>query len=232
MQAGKGNPLNILMVDDQPQKLLAYEAMLAGLGERLLRARTGNEAFEILLHEEIAVILLDVNMPGMDGFETAALIREHPRFTKTPIIFVTAVNTSDLDRIRGYEIGAVDYVSVPVIPEVLRAKVSVFVELHRKTRELERVNQSLGESEQRMRAILDTANDAIITIDALGTMQSVNPATERIFGYNLAEMLGQNVRMLMPAPFRDEYERLMRQRRESGQQHLGSSSREIQGLRK
>ena len=232
MQAGKSNPLNILMVDDQPQKLLAYEAMLAGLGERLVRAQTGNQAFEILLQEEIAVILLDVNMPGMDGFETAALIREHPRFTKTPIIFVTAVNTSDLDRIRGYEIGAVDYVSVPVIPEILRAKVSVFVELHRKTRELERVNRSLTESEQRLRAILDTANDAIITIDAHGAMLSVNPAAERIFGYTITEMIGQNVRMLLPQPLRGEYERFVGQNLDTANQQFGNSSREFQGLRK
>lgn len=231
MRAEKTDPLNILMVDDQPQKLLAYEAMLAGLGERLLRAQTGNQAFEILLQEEIAVILLDVNMPGMDGFETAAQIREHPRFAKTPIIFVTAVNTSDLDRIRGYEIGAVDYVSVPVIPEILRAKVSVFVELHRKTRELERVNQSLSESEQRMRAILDTANDAIITIDTGGTTQTVNPAAERIFGYTSAEMIGQNVGLLLPAPLRDEYEALMGPRRGKDRPFAGAS-REIQGLRK
>jgi two-component system sensor kinase FixL len=232
MQLAKTNPLNILMVDDQPQKLLAYEAMLTGLGERLLRAQSGNQAFEILLQEEIAVILLDVNMPGMDGFETAALIREHPRFTKTPIIFVTAVNTTDLDRLRGYEIGAVDYVSVPVIPEILRAKVSVFVELHRKTRELERVNQSLTESEQRLRAILNTANDAIITIDTIGTMQTVNPAAERIFGYAAEEMVGQNVRMLMPAPLRDEYERFIGIRREEGPRQFGTSSREFQGRRR
>jgi two-component system, LuxR family, sensor kinase FixL len=232
MRTGKTDPLNILMVDDQPQKLLAYEALLAGLGERLLRAQTGNQAFEILLREEVAVILLDVNMPGMDGFETAALIREHPRFTKTPIIFVTAVNTTDLDRLRGYEIGAVDYVSVPVIPEILRAKVSVFVELHRKTQELERVNHSLSESEQLMRAILDTANDAIITIDLSGTMQTVNPAAERIFGYAIAEMLGQNVSMLLPGPLRDEYEWFMGQRRETGRQPFSNLSREIQGLRK
>jgi PAS domain S-box-containing protein len=232
MAAEKIDPLNILMVDDQPQKLLAYEAMLSGLGERLLRAQNGNQAFEILLQDEIAVILLDVNMPGIDGFETAALIREHPRFTKTPIIFVTAVNTTDLDRLRGYEIGAVDYVSVPVIPDILRAKVSVFVELHRKTRELERVNASLSESEQRMRAILDTANDAIITMDERGTMQSVNPAAENIFGYTIAEMIGQNVRMLLPAPLRDEYARLMGQPRDTDRQPFGGSSREIQGLRK
>src|SRR5438874_6612268 len=174
----RADKLNILLVDDQPQKLLAYEAMLGELDERLIRAQSGNEAFEVLLREEIAVILLDVNMPAMDGFETAAMIREHPRFVKTPIIFVTAVNTTDLDRIRGYEIGAVDYVSVPVIPEILRAKVAVFVELHRKTRALEQANESLVEAEQRMRAILDTANDAIITIDSSGIVQTINVAAE------------------------------------------------------
>ena len=192
METLAADPINILLVDDQPQKLLAYEAMLSGLGQRLIRAHSGNQAFEILLNEEIAVILLDVNMPGMDGFEAAAMIRQHPRFAKTPIIFVTAVNTTDLDRIRGYEIGAVDYVSVPVIPEILRAKVSVFVELHRKKRELERANQSLHEAEQRMRAVLETANDAIITIDSTSIIQTVNPAAERIFGYSPAELIGKN----------------------------------------
>src|SRR5690348_2056088 len=112
----KPDAAKILMVDDQPQKLLAYEAMLDSLGEILLRASSGNHAFEILLQQpDVAVILLDVNMPGMDGFETASAIRQHPRFARMPIIFVTAVNTSDLDRIRGYELGAVDYVSVPVV---------------------------------------------------------------------------------------------------------------------
>src|SRR5437868_4688423 len=192
--------LNILLVDDQPQKLLAYEAMLDELGERLVQAHSGNEAFEVLLHEEIAVILLDVNMPGMDGFETAAVIRGHPRFAKTPIIFVTAVNTTDLDRLRGYEIGAVDYVSVPIIPEILRAKVSVFVELHRKTRALKLANQSLFEAEERMRTILHTAKDAIITVDGDGLIQTTNPAAERIFGYESAELLGANVSVLMPDP--------------------------------
>src|SRR5262245_32020191 len=114
LSAALGGQLNILLVDDQDQKLLAYEAMLSGLGERLLRANTGAQALETLLREEIAVILLDVNMPGMDGFETASIIRQHPRFTRTPIIFVTAIHTTDLDRVRGYELGGVDYVSVPV----------------------------------------------------------------------------------------------------------------------
>src|SRR5262245_14741463 len=202
MSAIPSDQLNILLVDDQPQKLLAYEAMLAGLGPNLLRAQSGSQAFEILLEHEITVILLDVNMPNMDGFETAAHIRGHPRFAKTPIIFVTAVNTTDLDRLRGYEIGAVDYVSVPVIPEILRAKVSVFVELHRKTRQLERLNQSLLEAEQRMRAILETANDAILTVDATGVIQTTNAAAGRIFGYEAEELIGKNVNMLVPSPWR------------------------------
>jgi PAS domain S-box-containing protein len=230
--AEAADQLNILMVDDQPQKLLAYEAMLAGLGQRLLRAQTGNQALEVLLREEIAVILLDVNMPGMDGFETAALIREHPRFAKTPIIFVTAVNTTDLDHVRGYKIGAVDYVSVPVIPEILRAKVSVFVELHRKTRELERANQLLLEGEQHMRAILDTAGDAIITIDANGIIQTTNPAGERIFGYTMAELVGSNVKILLPASWHGEYDDLMVRRQRGDSPLFESRNGEFQGRRK
>lgn len=224
--------INILLVDDQPQKLLAYEAMLSSLGQRLLRAQSGNQAFELLLSEEIAVILLDVNMPGMDGFEAAEMIRQHPRFTKTPIIFVTAVNTTDLDRLRGYEIGAVDYVSVPVIPEILRAKVSVFVELHRKNRQLERANQSLLEAEQRMRAILETANDAIITVDAQGIIQTANQAAERIFGYPASELIGQNVVVLMPAPWRHEFSDAMNRQLLSKSYALNGVNREFQGLRK
>jgi PAS domain S-box-containing protein len=225
-------PLNILLVDDQPQKLLAYEAMLSNLGERLVRAHNGNDAFAALLHEEVAVILLDVNMPGMDGFETAAMIREHPRFAKTPIIFVTAVNTTDLDRIRGYEIGAVDYVSVPVIPEILRAKVSVFVELHRKNRELERANLSLLEGEQRMRAVLDSANDGILTIDAAGTILTANPAIERIFGYAQVDLIGKCARILLPQPWHREYDEVMQGRHDDSRMRFGGPNREIQGLRR
>jgi PAS domain S-box-containing protein len=219
-----------LLVDDQPQKLLAYEAMLGGLGEQLLRARTGNQAFEILLEQEVAVILLDVNMPGMDGFETAAMIRAHPRFAKTPIIFVTAVNTTDLDRMRGYEIGAADYVSVPVVPEILRAKVSVFLELHRKTRALEAHSRALAESEGRLRAILDTACDAIITIDEAGVILTINPATEQIFGYAGAQMIGRNINMLMPAPYRDEHPGYLKRYQETGIRHIIGANREVQGL--
>ncbi|MCV9967448.1 response regulator [Pararhizobium sp. BT-229] len=137
------DPVNILLVDDQPAKLLSYEVILQGLGENLIKARSGREALEHLLRMEIAVILVDVCMPDQDGFELVAMIREHPRYQKTAIIFVSAVMMAEPDRLRGYEAGAVDYVSVPVVPELLRAKVKVFAELYRKTRQLERFNAQL-----------------------------------------------------------------------------------------
>ena len=141
--------VNILLVDDQPAKLLAYEVILKELGENLVVAASGREALEILLKNEVAVILVDVCMPELDGFELAAMIREHPRFQKTSMIFISAIQVSDFDRLRGYEMGAVDYVPVPVVPEVLRAKVKIFAELYRKTRQLERLNAEL---EDRVRA--------------------------------------------------------------------------------
>jgi PAS domain S-box-containing protein len=141
--------VNILLVDDQPAKLLAYEVILKELGENLAVATSGREALEYLLKNEVAVILVDVCMPELDGFELAAMIREHPRFQKTAMIFISAIQVSDIDRLRGYEMGAVDYVPVPVVPEVLRAKIKVFAELYRKTRQLERLNAEL---EDRVRA--------------------------------------------------------------------------------
>src|SRR5213595_1628269 len=135
--------VNILLVDDQPSKLLSYEVILRDLGENLLKASSGREALEHLLKSEVAVVLVDVCMPDLDGFQLAAMIREHPRFQRTAMIFISAIHLSDMDRLRGYEMGAVDYVPVPVIPEVLRAKVKVFAELYRKTRQLERMNAEL-----------------------------------------------------------------------------------------
>jgi len=135
--------VNILLVDDQPGKLLAYEAMLSDLGENLIKASSGREALEHLLKTEITLVLMDVSMPDLDGFELAEIIRQHPRYEKTAIIFVSAVHLSDLDRLKGYESGAVDYVSVPVVPELLRAKVTVFAALYRKTREAARLTAEL-----------------------------------------------------------------------------------------
>jgi signal transduction histidine kinase len=143
MQAGTGK-VDILLVDDQPARLMTYETILEPLGQNLVCARSGSEALEKLMGNEFALILLDVSMPGMDGFETAAMIHDHPRFERTPIIFVTGVHDTELDRLKGYELGAVDYVSVPVVPEILRSKVAVLIELHCKRRDLQVLNQSLG----------------------------------------------------------------------------------------
>src|SRR5579862_3878300 len=135
--------VNILLVDDQPAKLLAYEVILSELGENLIKAGSANEALEQLLRSDVAVMLIDVCMPDLDGFELAAMIREHPRFQKTAIIFVSAIQVTDLDLLRGYAAGGVDYVPVPVVPDLLRAKVRVFAELYRKTRQLETLNVEL-----------------------------------------------------------------------------------------
>jgi len=135
--------VNVLMVDDQPAKLLTYEAILSELGENLLQARSGAEGLDLLLKHEVAVVLTDVSMPGMDGYEFADTIRQHPRFQQMPIIFISAVFLTDLDRLKAYQTGAVDYISVPVIPELLRAKVAVFAELHRRAQQLEALNLEL-----------------------------------------------------------------------------------------
>src|SRR5215471_4210743 len=135
--------VNILMVDDQPAKLLSYEVILSELEENLLKASSGREALEQLLKSDVAVVLMDVSMPDLDGFQLADMISQHPRFQKTAIIFISAVHLTAVDRVKGYQGGAVDYISVPVVPELLRAKVSVFAELHRKTQQLENLNREL-----------------------------------------------------------------------------------------
>src|SRR5215472_17024278 len=167
--------VNILMVDDQPAKLLSYEVILTDLGENLLKATTASEALSILLKSDIAVVLMDVSMPDLDGFELAHDIRQHPRFQKTAIIIISGVHLTDSDKIQGYRSGAVDYISVPVVPDVLRAKIGIFVDLHRKTRQLEILNDQLErrvterteelrqrEEQYRTRAeLLDLATEAI-----------------------------------------------------------------------
>jgi PAS domain S-box-containing protein len=172
---------NILMVDDQPGKLLSYEVILRELNENLIQARSAREALDHLLRQDIAVVLMDVSMPEIDGFELADMMRQHPRFQKTAIIFISAVHLTDLDRIRGYKSGAVDYISVPVIPELLRAKVSVFAELHRKNRQLERLNreleqrvaertQQLHESELQFRTLANSIPQLAWMADAQGSI--------------------------------------------------------------
>ena len=150
--------VNVLLVDDQPDKLLAYEVILGELGENLVKASSAREALQFLLKNDVAVVLIDVCMPELDGFQLAAMIREHPRFRKTAIIFISAIHLTDVDRLRGYEMGAVDYVPVPVVPEVLRAKVRVFAELFRKTRELEQMNLQLERHVTERTAELEASN--------------------------------------------------------------------------
>ena len=147
--------VNILMVDDQPQKLLSYEAILGELGENLIKANSGKEALDHLLRTDIAVVLMDVRMPELDGFEVAQMIRSHPRFQKTAIIFVSAEHLTEDDKLKGYRRGAVDYISVPVNPEVLRAKVSVFADLHRQSRRLDELNRELHNLSSRLMTLQD-----------------------------------------------------------------------------
>src|SRR3954468_20774452 len=155
---GAEEQVNILLVDDQPGKLLGYEAILGELGENLIKAGSANEALEHLLKTDVALILVDVCMPDLDGFELAAMIREHPRFQKTAIIFVSAIQVTDLDLLRGYAAGAVDYVPVPVVPDLLRAKVRVFAELYRKSRQLEQLNAELEHRVRERTAELERTN--------------------------------------------------------------------------
>jgi len=147
--------VNILMVDDQPAKLLSYEVILKELNENLIKAHSGREALDLLLKNEIAVVLMDVSMPELDGFELADMIRQHPRFQKTAIIFISAVHLTDVDQLKAYQRGAVDYISVPIVPELLRAKVSVFADLHRKTRQMEMLNRELRSLSSRLIAMQD-----------------------------------------------------------------------------
>ena len=158
---GGEEKVNILLVDDQPGKLLGYEVILSELGENLIKAGSANEALEQLLKNDVAVVLIDVCMPDLDGFELAAMIREHPRFQKMAIIFVSAIQVTDLDLLRGYAAGAVDYVPVPVVPDLLRAKVRVFAELYRKTRQLETLNAELERRVAERTAELAQANSEL-----------------------------------------------------------------------
>ncbi len=154
--------VNILLVDDQPSKLLTYEVILQALGDNLIKAKSGEEALEQLLRNEVAVILVDVCMPELDGFQLASLIREHPRFKKIAMIFISAIHLAEIDHLRGYEMGAVDYVPVPVVPELLRAKVRVFTDLYRKGRQLERLNAELEHRVAQRTAELEASTSQLL----------------------------------------------------------------------
>src|SRR5205823_9982500 len=140
------NTATILLVDDRPENILALEAALRPLRQELVAAHSGEEALRCLLSDEFAVILLDVQMPGMDGFETAAHIKERERSSHIPIIFLTAISRELHQQLRGYEVGAVDYIAKPFDPWVLRSKVAVFVDLDAKTRQVQEQAGQLARS--------------------------------------------------------------------------------------
>ena len=173
--------VNILLVDDQPARLLTYQSILNELDQNLVLAHSGREALEKLMHNEFAVVLLDVSMPDMDGFETAEMIHAHPRFEKTPIIFVTGIHVSELDRLRGYKAGAVDYVSIPVVPEILRSKVAVLVELYCKRHELRQLNRILANANKQLaEANLTLQAEKTRELEALNaSLQRANAELER-----------------------------------------------------
>ncbi len=158
---GPTDRVNILLVDDQPANLIALEAMLHGLDQHLVKASSGREALKWLLAHEFAVILLDVKMPDMDGFETATLIRQRDKSRHTPIIFLTAADKTDTQAVRGYAVGAVDYLVKPVVPEFVRSKVAVFVELAKKNELLRRQAELLRTSEQEARDLADTRAELV-----------------------------------------------------------------------
>jgi signal transduction histidine kinase len=189
-------PANILMVDDQPARLLTYRAILEPLGHNLVAVNSGLEALDALMKQEFAVVLLDVKMPGMDGFETAELIHDHPRFETIPIIFVTGVHVTEFDRLKGYKVGAIDYVYIPVIPEILRSKVAVLVELYAKRRELQGVNRELAESNKQ----LAEANSSL-QLEKTRELEALNGHLQRA-----NEVLSRSENMLKEAVVkRDEF---------------------------
>src|SRR5262245_15517533 len=190
--------VSILLVDDHPENLLALEALLSNLGQNLVRADSGIEALRLMLHNDFALILLDVDMPVINGFETAELIRQRDRSRHTPIIFLTAVNKAEQHVFKGYSLGAVDYLLKPFVPEVLRSKVIALVELHKKTQEVKRqahllqqMNAELQSEKDFISTVLDTADSIIVVLDGAQQIIRASRAFERILGYSIDEVRGR-----------------------------------------
>src|SRR5690242_6371574 len=204
IQSEPHRKVKLLLVDDTPENLVSLEAALYTLGEDLVFANSGTEALRHLLEDDFAAVLLDVKMPGMDGFETAELIRSRPRSRHTPILFLTGYKSDD-HLFRGYDLGAVDFLFKPIMPEVLRSKVAVFVELSRsaallreQAEALEQQATVLRKAEQKFRSLLEAAPDSMVMCSESGEIVLVNSQTESLFGYRREEILGRTVRALVP----------------------------------
>ena len=222
--AAADEPVDILIVDDRPENLLALEAILEPLGQRLVRAHSGEEALRQLLTRDFALILLDVQMPGMNGFECARLIKARERSKFIPIIFLTAISKDEEYVFQGYEVGAVDYLFKPFQPDILRSKVSVFVDLYLKQRQLAQQELLLREgqrqemelrhmreiwvSEARFADVVRSAMDAIIVFERDGTITTFNAAAERMFCVGTSEAVGSDVRRFFPPESGDVVARL------------------------
>jgi two-component system cell cycle sensor histidine kinase/response regulator CckA len=205
---------NILLVDDDYKSLSAMEALLSGSGRRIVTASSGTDALRRLLQQDFALILLDVRMPDMDGFETAAMIRQNERFRYTPIIFLSAVDTLDEDVIKGVASGAVDYLFKPVMPDVLKTKVSVFVDLFRMNERLKQ--QAVEEAQALLAAVVESSQDAIVSKNLDGVILSWNAGAERLFGYSAEEAIGKPIMIMVP-PEKHEEERGILERLRRGE---------------
>lgn len=189
--------VKILLVDDDHDNLLALQAVLEPLNGELMLAHSGTDALRLCLEHDFAAILLDVRMPGMDGFETAELIRARKRSRQTPILFLTAYR-SDEQLFRGYDLGAVDFLFKPIVPEVLQSKVAVFVELSRSEQLLRRQAEALARTEQKFRAVLEAAPDAMVITGADSTIRLANTRADTLFGYSREQLIGMDIRSLIP----------------------------------
>lgn len=201
MSVRPDHKVNVLLVDDHPENLLALEALLNNAAYNLVQAKSGEEALKCLLHQDFAVILLDVQMPGMDGFETATFIRARGRSRSTPIIFITAFSNNDAQVFKGYSLGAVDYLMKPIEAEILISKVAVFVELFQKTEEVKRqaeelrlVNAELSKSEERFRSLSASSPLGIYMADNDGCCTYMNQRCQTMCGFELQENLTEGWR--------------------------------------
>jgi two-component system, sensor histidine kinase and response regulator len=223
---------NILIVDDRWENLLATEKILRHLDAGVFTANSGNEALSLVLRHRFAVVLLDVQMPEMDGFETALLMQEHESMRGVPIIFVTAISKEERYASQAAEIGAVDYIFKPINPEILKSKVKVYVDLYVQREELLKTQGVLEDTQTRLRTILDNVVDGIIMIDGSGTVISINPAVVTMFGYEAGDIVGRNFKMLMPESNRGSHDGYLAQYESTGTPRPNGPGHELEGLTK